>query len=488
MKNKQSTFPTIIIKSGVIKDQVYFAIKDAILEGRLKAGARIPSSRGLAEMLSVSRNSVLAGLERLFDEGYLISKVGSGTYVAALIPDEFVVAPNASNKACNDRFSGLTISPTMESVHSLWQKTQPQLGRHKLFNVGVGCVDLFPHEIWGRLLGRAWRQARKSLGSAGDPKGYLPLRKNISDYVRSVRGINCSAEQVIIVNGTQQAMNLVAQVLLTKGDKVWLDNPGYDGALSVFTVAGTNVQSIPNDEYGMDIEQGKQICPDPKLIFITPSHQFPMGGMLSLPRRLSLLDWAAEKETWILEDDYNSEFRYTTHPIQALQGLDKYRRVIYAGTFSKMMFPEFRLGFLIVPPQLTEFFTVAKYYADTCSTFLEQSTLALFIAEGHYARHVRRVRAACLQRQKALIAAIQRYLPDKLSIHAADSGIHLLCWLRGGLTEADAITKCREAGLGVQPLSRYCQQPIDRRGLLLGYAAHTEQQIIEGVKQLATIL
>jgi GntR family transcriptional regulator/MocR family aminotransferase len=357
-----------------------------------------------------------------------------------------------------------------------------------MFNIGVGCVDLFPHQLWGRLLGRVWRQSRKTLGKSNPSAGYLPLREAISDYARSTRGLNCTPEQIIIVNGTQQAINLTAQVLLQQGDEVWLDEPGYDGALGAFLSQNMRVRPVSVDVESTNIADAIQQWPSVKLAFTAPSHQFPLGGMLSLSRRLALLDWAAEHHKWILEDDYNGEFRYSARPIQALQGLDKHQRVIYAGTFSKMLLPELRLGFLVVPPKLINAFQLAKHYADTHTAYLEQATLALLITEGHYARHVRRVRKACHERQTALIAAIEQYLPDKLSVQTSDSGIHLVCWLKGDLTEEEVINKCRQIRLGIQPLSRYCQRPYPKQAILLGYAAHTPEELREHIKKLALIL
>jgi GntR family transcriptional regulator/MocR family aminotransferase len=351
----------------------------------------------------------------------------------------------------------------------------------------VGCVDLFPHQLWGRLLRRVWCHSRNLLGKLNDPAGYKPLRQVICDYVSSSRGLNCTENQIIIVNGTQQAINLTAQVLLQKQDEVWLDEPGYDGALGVFTSVGATVRPVLSDEEGMDISYGIQNWPNAKLVFTAPSHQFPLGGTLSLSRRLALLDWVAENGKWILEDDYNSEFRYTARPIQALQGLDKHQRVIYAGTFSKMMFPEFRLGFLVVPTSLIEVFKLVKYYADTRSPHLEQAALALFISEGHYARHVRRIRKACYERKNILTKAIETYLPEKFRIHPSDSGIHIVCWLLGDLKEGQVIKRCREIGLEVQPLSRYSQKPLSKQGILIGYAAHTPIELVENIKKLSKL-
>lgn len=481
-----ASFPGLLLKKGKIKEQFYGVIKELILSGQLQAGRKLPSSRTFSEMMSISRNSVLSGLERLTDEGYLVAKRGSGTYVAAVVPDDVIgIKPAAPDKQTGGETHSPDVNPQTQVMKQLWQETLPHSGQNLTFNIGVGCSDLFPYELWGRLLGRTWRQFRHQDGRLNEAMGYRPLRRAISDYVRTTRGLHCTEEQILIVSGTQQAMNLAAQVLLQKGDEVWLDEPGYDGALGVFTAMGAKIRPVIGDQHGMDIAYGIRHWPLAKLIFTSPSHQFPLGGTLSLSRRMALLDWAAENDAWIFEDDYNSEFRYTAQPIQALQGLDRHQRVIYAGTFSKMMFPGFHLGFLVVPENLAEHFKIAKYYADTRTSYLEQTILATFIAEGHYARHVRRVRKACHERQRVMTEAIQRYLPEIVGVEPSDSGIHLVCWLSEDIEESTMIEHCRKAGLGAQPLSRYCQTRPEKQAILFGFAAHSPEDIVAGIRKLA---
>lgn len=485
-KNNVASFPGLLLKKGKIKEQFYLVIKELILNGQLKAGRKLPSSRTFSEMMSISRNSVLSGLDRLTDEGYLVAKKGSGTYVASVIPDEMIHSqPGIPCPPTGTAAVRPDINPQMQVMKQLWDETLPNSGQNLTFNIGIGCTDLFPHALWGRLSGRIWRQYRQLDGRLNEPMGYKPLRRAISDYVRTTRGLHCSEEQILIVSGTQQAMNLAAQVLLQKGDEIWLDEPGYDGALGAFTAMGATIRPVSGDKNGMDIAWGIRHWPRAKMVFTSPSHRFPLGGTLSLSRRMALLEWAADHNTWIFEDDYNSEFRYAAQPIQALQGLDQHQRVIYAGTFSKMMFPGFHLGFLVVPQSLTESFKIAKYYADTRTSYLEQTILATFISEGHYARHVRRVRKACHERQTAMIEAIRLYLPEIVSVEPSDSGIHLVCWLSDKHEESVIIQHCRKAGLGVQPLSRYCQSAPQRPGILLGFAAHPPAEIVDGIKKLA---
>ena len=482
-------FPHLILPKGQIKDGLYCVLRDAILEGRLSGGTKLPSSRALAEMMSISRNSVLAALDRLLDEGYLLTKPSSGTYVAAVIPDQLIHIQQDLNQPAYIPTQTLNINPHIASLLPHWQKSSLSSGQQKkIFHVGVGCVDLFPHQLWGKLLSRAWRQSYYQLGQFHDPRGYLPLRQAICKYVRSTRGLNCTEDQILIVNGTQQAIHLAAYALLQPQEQVCLDEPGYDSALNIFRSFGIHVHAINSDDEGMKISEIIENYPESKLIYTAPSHQFPLGGTLSLARRLALLEWAAQQQKWIFEDDYNSEFRYGTHPIQALQGLDQQQRVIYSGTFSKMMFPEFRLGFMVVPEALIDVFSLAKYHTDVRSSYLEQVALALFIQEGHYARHVRKVRRACYERQLVLIEAIAQHLPDVLTVQPTDSGIHVVCWLNDLWTEQNFIAQCAKVDLAVQPLSRYCQIKSQKAAVLFGYAAHTPDEIRTNIAKLAWLI
>jgi len=485
MKSSSSAhFPHLVLAQGNIKDALYHALHSAILDGRLSAGTKLPSSRSLAEMMSISRNSVLAALERLLDEGYLITRPSSGTYVSSVIPDQLI---HAQTQTLSDHLitaEHLDVNPNLAKHLKTWQ-IQQQAQIKRTFHVGVGCVDLFPHELWGKLLGRAWRQSYHQLGQNQDLRGYLPLRQAICDYVRSTRGLHCTAQQILIVNGTQQAIHLTAYALLQKHDQVCLDEPGYDAALAVFHSFGAKTQPILSDNEGMNISDIIHNHAQSKLIYTTPSHHFPLGGTLSLGRRLMLLQWAAQHHKWIFEDDYNSEFRYGSRPIQALQGLDQQQRVIYSGTFSKMMFPEFRLGFMVIPDALMNLFCLAKKQIDSQCSYLEQVALSLFIQEGHYARHVRKVRRTCFERQQALIHAIQTYLADILTIQPTDSGIHLLCWLNPDWTEQQFIACCLKVNLAVQPLSRYCQTDYSQSAVLFGYAAHSPDEIWSNIQKLA---
>ncbi len=482
MTSKSSAlFTDLILPAGYIREGLYAVLRDSILDGGLQPGTKLPSSRALAEMMAISRNSVLAALDRLIDEGYLFAKPNSGTYVTHAVPDQFTHIQEGSKAV--SKFSSVSIdaNPHLLALLPNWQKHFPVAPGKQLFQVGVGCTDLFPHALWGRLLARAWRQTYHQLGQLRDPKGYLPLRQAISDYVRATRGLKCNANQVLIVNGVQQAIHLIAYALLQSNDEVCLDEPGYDSALNIFRSFGLKVHPIKSDDEGMQVSDIHEHFKNSKLIYTAPSHQFPLGGTLSLARRLALLELAAQQQKWIFEDDYNGEFRYGTHPIQALQGLDHDQRVIYSGTFSKMMFPEFRLGFMVVPESIIDLISMAKFYTDTHSSYLDQVALATFIEEGHYSKHVRKVRKACQERQRCLIECIQQHLADVLEVNPSDSGIHLVCWLKNGWSEATLMKLSKEAGLAVQALTRYRQEKHDRHAILIGFAAHSCMEIVKGI-------
>ncbi|WP_434659686.1 PLP-dependent aminotransferase family protein [Klebsiella sp. MISC125] len=481
-------FQDLLLQRGIIKDQVYHALRNAILDGRLTAGSKVPSSRALAEMMAISRNSVISGFDRLMDEGYLVTRKGAGTFVCQHIPDNFIsehyspAAPEAAASAIGQ------LNPDISALIPSWSESQESGGMNRVFAVGIGCTDLFPHALWGRLLGRVWRQSHRELGMHTTPYGYLPLRRAISHYIQATRGVNCHEDQIIIVNGIQQALTITTQALLVPGDEVWLDDPGYNGARGAFAARGVSVRPVRVDSDGMDIQDGILHYPGAKLVYTAPSHQFPLSGTLSLPRRLALLEWAEAHRAWIFEDDYNSEFRYAARSLQALQGLDKHQRVIYSGTFSKMMYPEFRLGFLVVPEHLREQFAITKYYTDLSSGYLEQAVLARFLSEGHYASHVRRIRKACFERKSALEAAIEHYFPGRMAVHPTDSGVHLVCWLLNGIKAKEVEDKARRIGLGVQTFERYCQRAMAREGILLGFANHPPEVLVDGVRRLAAVL
>jgi GntR family transcriptional regulator/MocR family aminotransferase len=322
----------------------------------------------------------------------------------------------------------------------------------------------------------------------GDPAGYRPLREAIAGYLRNARAVACTADQVMVVSGTQHALDLAARVLLDPGETAWVEDPGYIGTRSALMGAGVRVKPVPVDSEGFNVARAERHHPGARLCYVTPSHQYPLGVTMSLPRRLALLDWARRCNAWIVEDDYDSEFRYAGRPLAALQGLDRDQRVLYVGTFSKVLFPALRLGYLVAPPDLIGAFVAARALADHHPPSLTQAILADFIADGHLARHVRRMRTLYAERQLALLRAVRRELGGCLSVAAAEAGLHVVGWLADGVDDRAASRRAAACGVEAPPLSAYRLEQGQRGGLLLGYAATSPRQIRDGVRGLAAAL
>ncbi len=322
----------------------------------------------------------------------------------------------------------------------------------------------------------------------GDPGGYAPLREAIAEYVRLARGARCLTEQVIVTSGSQQGVDLAARVLLDPGDAVWMEDPGYVGARTALHVAGARLIPVPVDAEGLVVQRGEQLAPGARLVYVSPSHQFPLGVTMSAARRLALLRWASRAGAWILEDDYDSEFRYEARPLAALQGMDEDGRVIYVGTFSKTLFPALRLGYLIVPLELVDVFRSARAVSDRQSPTMDQVVLADFLVGGHFARHVRRMRRLYAERQEVLVDAVRRHLGQRLQVNPSAAGMHLLGWLEPGVDDEVASARAATRGIEAAPLSRYGIERPGRGGLLLGWAGYSAEAIRDGVVKLGEAL
>ncbi len=468
--------------------QLYEGLRGIILDGRFPPRTRLPSTRVLSEELSIARNTVLNAYDQLLAEGYLEGRIGSGTYVAAELPDELLQVRANSTRSAGPNGTGRAISRRGELLAGASVSEPHDFAGPKAFRPGLMATEVFPFKLWARLWGRQWRRRSLDLLGYGDPTGYRPLREITADYLNAARGMRCDADQVIVVAGSQQALSIATRVLLNEDDVVWMEDPGYPGARGAFRGAGAQVVSVPVDEHGLDISYGTTQAPDARLVYATPSHQYPLGVTMSLPRRLALLDWARRSHAWILEDDYDSEFRYTGMPLAALQGLDTEGRVIYVGSFSKMLFPSLRLGYMVVPPDLVDAFAAARALIDRGSSSLDQAVLADFIAEGHFARYVRRARMLYAERQDILVEAAAQELEGLLELPPADSGMHLVGWLPEGIDDGIAYRSAAEYAVEVPPLSAYYMKPPSRGGLLLGYTGVDEQEIQDGVHRLASSL
>jgi GntR family transcriptional regulator/MocR family aminotransferase len=356
------------------------------------------------------------------------------------------------------------------------------------FVSGQPALDLFPHDLWARLVARCARQSLPAYTDYQQPAGYDPLREAIAHHIGISRGVRCTPDQIIITAGAQGALDLAVRTLLNPGDAAWLENPGYFGAWGALVVAGAHLAPVPVDEHGLDVEAGRWLCPDARLVATTPSHQFPTGVTMSLSRRLALLDWARQADAWILEDDYDSEFRFSGRPLEALQSLDRANRVLYIGSFSKVLFPTLRLGYLVAPPVLIEPLLATRRYIDVHVPILEQMALTDFVLEGHLARHVRRMRQHYRQRRDCLHHELQVHLGDLLDVHVPEAGMQLVGWLPPGKDDRRAATLAARASVDVAPVSRFALEPLPRGGLLFGYAGTDEEGIRRGVRALAAAL
>ena len=477
--------------SDPIYRQIYKAIRNAILTGDFQSGLRLPASRLLADQLGVSRMTVINAYEQLFAEGYLEGKPGAGTYVASHLPEEFLQPASAEKE--KDRSIVLKRKVNLSEYGSYLNGVTTLIKRNHgstdfvPFQHGLTAVDQFPFDVWSRIVQHYYKYPKRELLGNGDPEGLPSLRKAIAVHLRSSRGVICEPEQVIVTSGAQQALSLIARLLVGAKDTVWMEDPGYLGARDILLSSGAKVVPIPVDNEGINIAKAP-VARSVKIIYVTPSHQFPLGGTLTLPRRLNLLELGRDKDAWIIEDDYDSEFRYAGRPLSSLQGLDRDNRVIYVGTFGKTLFPSLRLGCMVVPQDLIQFFAAARSLTDLHSSLIDQAVLAEFIAEGHFARHLRRMRKLYAERQAILIHEIEKNLEGFLEVSPANAGMHLVGWLPNGVDDELISKRLKEKGVNAAPLSKYAVKRPKRGALLLGYTAFDKRQIRSGAKILRSVL
>ncbi|WP_295363724.1 PLP-dependent aminotransferase family protein [Arenimonas sp.] len=457
--------------------QLYQALRERILDGRLAGRSRLPASRDLAALLTVSRNTVIRALDQLYAEGYIEARVGDGTYVVQLGSARPLAQPPATGPATTEALLRLQRN----------QLAPPVSGAPRAFRIGVPAFDLFPFEIWARLTARFWRKPSPARLGYGDPAGERALRELVAAYLRSSRGLNCDPSQVVITCGAQQGISLCAQLLVQPGDRVAVENPGYRAAGHAFAVAGAELCGVAVDREGLDTAALARIegC---RLAYVTPSHQYPTGVTLSLARRLELLAWAERNEGWIVEDDYDGEYRYSGTPLTPLAALDRQGRVLYVGTFCKIAFPALRLGYLVLPPGLAEAFARRRALDMRHSDIGSQMVMAEFIAAGHFQRHVRRMRQAARARRDTLLQHWPEAIPGCAALPAVDAGLHLCVPVHSQAREAELVAAARAAGVEMNRLSDYWldgQPPPDAAGgLVLGFAAVPEVEIIAALQRL----
>jgi GntR family transcriptional regulator / MocR family aminotransferase len=462
--------------------QVYDAYRAAIFDGRLRPGQRIPSTRVLASEIGVSRFPVLNAYAQLLAEGYLESRIGAGTVVCSSLPDQ--VAPGKLGGAVPLRSGPRPVAlrcsmlPGNESLP--WTRV---LGA---FRVGQVAFEQFPMQVWQSLVARRCKRMEARSAHYGDRMGLAALREAIANYLRTARSVRCEASQVMIVTGSQQALEISARVLFDSGSRVWVEEPSYRVAREVFILSGCRLVPVPVDSEGLNVSAGVRACRKARAAFVSPSHQFPLGVTMSAARRLQLLDWAQSSGAWIIEDDYDSEYRYQSLPIASLQGLDANARVIYIGTFSKVLFPSLRLGYLVLPPDLVDRFLLVRRTMDLCPPTFYQEVLADFIVEGHFARHIRRMRMLYADFRKLLVGRLLQ-LGDKVEVLGDEAGMHLTVALKNGRSDLEISERAARLNLSLWPLSP-SYLGAARNGFILGYGGTTLEEIPNAVRKIRTLL
>jgi GntR family transcriptional regulator/MocR family aminotransferase len=459
---------------------LYGALRDAILRGRLRRGARLPSTRDLARQYGWSRGTVVSAFAQLEAEGYVDGTVGSGTYVAEVLPDELLEVGARGGERAPIRPAARRLSGYARRVTAF---PPPEPRPIRAFRSNLPALDEFPIAIWAQLASRRLRRAPASLLLGCDAQGYRPLREAIADYLAASRGVTCRAEQVVIVAGIQEALDLVARLLLDPGDAVYLEEPGYIGARRVFEAAGARLVRGRVDAEGLVLPHRR--VRGVRLVYVTPAHQYPLGVAMSLPRRLALLEWVRAHGALVVEDDYDSEFRYAGRPIPALQGLDRGGHVAFAGTLTKVMFPALRLGYLVLPPDLVERFAAARSLVSRHLPLLEQVVACDFLTEGHFGRHLRRMRQLYAERLGVLIDGARRELADWIELSPIEAGMQTIGWLADGLDSERVTEAARARDVEVFPLQRSYQGAVPRDGIQLGFAAVAPRELRRGITDLA---
>ena len=494
-------------KKGLSR-QLYQALRLRVLDGRLSSGSRLPASRDLAVALGISRNSVVRAYDQLYAEGFIEGRIGNGTYVAHLTEKAVPLKKLSTNlstgfstrlsPALSTKLADLPVITSSKVIHSsaLCRVSKhaldlPPSGAPRAFRVGVPAFDLFPFPVWSKLQAAFWRKPDLEQLCYGNPAGDKRLRELIAAYLRTSRGLACSAEQILITSGAQQGISLCAQLLVEPGEGVAVENPGYRAAAHAFSIAGANVQGVAVDEQGMKCAALAHLnnC---RLAYVTPSHQYPTGVTMSLARRLELLEWAERNQGWIIEDDYDGEYRYSGAPLAPLAALDRQGRVIYVGTFGKIAFPALRLGYLVLPEGLVESFARRRSLDMRHSEVSTQVVMAEFMAAGHFQRHIRRMRRAALSRRNTLLAHWPQGIEGVGPMPNIVAGLHVAVPVVSRERERELLARAKEAEVEIVGLSRYwledSVEPVDNRaGLVLGFAAVPEVEIKAALDRLGRV-
>lgn len=469
-----------------VSTQLCIALREIILTGGFLAGERLPASRTLARDLSLSRNTVIEVFDRLVAEGLLESRTGAGTFVSAAL-NLGRPKPQQSNASLQVHSAPQLSSMMAQAVSRFGdRKRLPHTAR--AFTTALPAFDLFPMAQWARLSAKYLRSARDDILGYGDSDGLPQLRRALASHLRVNRGIACEAEQIFIVGGAQQAFHLIGSTLLNPGENVWFENPGAIGARNSLIACGANLVPVPVDAEGLRVDEALRLSPQFRLAFVTPSHQQPMGNVMSLERRFALLSAAERAGAWVIEDDYDGEFFFTGRPPPALKSVDTNGRVIYVGTFSKSLFPALRLGYVLVPPTLVDTFgTIMSNFLSGVPSHT-QAIVAEFIDEGYFASHVRRMRLIYRERHDVLLACAQQRLAGLLDVQPTHSGLHTIALLPASISEMAISRDAEQRQISVSPISRFALAPVEFNGLVLGYAGISPKLITAGVEVLAQVL
>ena len=474
---------------GPLYKNIYESIRSSILNGAMQGGIKLPASRSLAEEYGVSRMTVVVAYEQLIAEGYLETKRGSGTFVAEMLPDTFLTTdrgPIGKTERKQDPVRRLSSIGGHLSLRAKDILANESATGFQPFQHGLVSLDDFPYSIWQKIMSQVSQIPLRTLLKNNGALGYMPLREAVATHLRASRGVNCKTEDVVTTHGAQQALDLIARLFVGPGDVVWMDDPGYRGAFEAFGAAGGKVYPVRSDVHGFDVKLAAKKYPVANVIYTTPSHQFPLGGSMSISRRLEILEWADTHNALVIEDDYDSEFRYEGRPLASMQGLDRNGRVIYIGTFSKTIFSALRLGCMVVPPDLRPLFETARSITDGHSSLTDQAILAKFLNDGHFGRHLRRMRKLYAERQRTCLDLAKKYL-HWIEIEPLPSGMHLVGWLPEGVSDQEVTAAMAERGVRAAPLSDYAIVKPDRPGLLFGYAGFSKKEMTTAFQRISNI-
>jgi len=458
-------------------------LRSAIQNGALRLGQSLPSTRELTKSLGLARGTIVSAIDHLKEEGYLKSIPGSGIFVADTLPEAFLSSRSIPTRAYPGNSTPIARSEFAERLAPVSYYVKP---RTIAFRVNLPALDLFPTDLWTKVTTKQWRRASTSMLLGGEPFGYLHLRKSLSNYLRTARSVICEPEQILITSGIQEALDLSTRILINSGDRVLMEDPGYQIAFANFQAAGARIMPLTIDQEGAvpPLKEGIRA----RLMYVTPGHQFPVGATMSYDRRIQILRYARREGTCIFEDDYDSEFRFSGGPLPALQSLDRKAQVIFAGSFNKTLFPSLRIGYMVVPPSLAAAFRMCKSIHSRHHPWVDQAVLHAFIEEGHYIRHLRRMRKIYSERLEVLTEEVRKHLDGALELAATESGLQTVAWLRTAQDAEEIAARALEKNVDIVPLSRYCHRKQVAPGFQIGFAAVDAKSIARGVQILSRII